>query len=76
MFFASNSKIHLEVLDFVVVTFNKPAALLGRVGESAIDAFSRGGIAAFEDERAVDYGSLFHRLHCILPGRRIVKSVL
>src|SRR2546427_655576 len=51
-FFASNPKVHLIMLDFVAATFNKPAAFLGRVGESAEYAFRRGGITALDDEGA------------------------
>jgi len=48
------------VLDLVVVTFSKPAPFLGWIGESGEYAFGRSGIAAFDDERAVNYGLLFH----------------
>src|ERR1017187_175689 len=58
-FFASHSKVRLIVLDVVAAAFHKPAAFLDWVGESSKYAFRCGGIAAFDDERAVDYGSVF-----------------
>jgi hypothetical protein len=48
------------VLHIVVAAFNKPAAFLGRVGESGEYALGGGGVIALDDERAVDYGLLFH----------------
>ena len=53
-FFASNAKVQLKVLDFVAVSFSKPAAFPGWVGECGEYLFRRGGIAALNDERSVD----------------------
>ena len=58
---ASDSKIHLKLLDVVAFTFGKPAALLGRVGESREHALNCLRIAALDDECAVDHRLLFHR---------------
>jgi hypothetical protein len=67
-FLASNAKVQFIVFDFVAATFDKPAALPGWVGESREYAFRRGGITALDDERAVDYGSLFHGF--LLPSSK------
>jgi hypothetical protein len=56
------------VLDFVVIPFHKPAPFLSRVGESGEYAFRRGGIAAFDNERAVNNRS-FHDLYWFLSER-------
>ena len=59
-FLASDAKIQLIVLDLVVVAGDKLAALLFRVGEGGEGAFGRDGVAAFDDEGAVDHGCLLH----------------
>jgi hypothetical protein len=46
----------------MVFALSKPAALFGGVGESGEYALRGSGIAAFNDERAVDYGLSFHFL--------------
>src|SRR5258708_21963012 len=71
-FDASGSKIHLKLLYFVAVTFAKPKALLGRVGESGEQAFGRCAITALDNECAVGNGSILHGL----PSFSIVKCLL
>jgi hypothetical protein len=71
MFAASNSKVHLVLLDVMAVTFSKPAAFLRRVGKGGEYALRRGPVIALNYERAVDYGLLFHVL---LPSiKELVK---
>jgi len=60
MLFSANSKVQLVKLDIVALTFNKPAALPGWVGEGGENALRRRGITAFDNERIVDYGPFFH----------------
>jgi hypothetical protein len=43
------------LLDVVAVTFHKPSAFRGWVGESGEYPVRRCGITAFDDERAVNY---------------------
>src|SRR6185437_7595104 len=56
----TNSKVRLELLEFVVFSLSEPAALFGRIGECGEHDFRRLRIAAFNDERAVNNGLLFH----------------
>ncbi|MCU1263394.1 MAG: hypothetical protein JWO80_6279, partial [Bryobacterales bacterium] len=41
------------------------------VGESAEYALRRGGVTAFDDERAVNYGLLFHGVPSFSPKNRL-----
>ncbi len=76
VFLASNTEVHVEVLDLMVVAFDEPATLLDGVGEGGEYALGGGWIRAFDDECAVDYGWLFHGLLTFLPFRELVKQPL
>ena len=69
VFLTSDAEVHVEVLDLVMIAFDKPVKFLGGVGEGGEYALRWGGIVTFDDECAVDYGLHFHGLHFLQPFR-------
>src|ERR1700679_654762 len=56
----ANAKVHLKLLDCVAMTFSKPAALLGGIGEGREHNFRRLRIAAVDNKCAVNNRLVFH----------------